>query len=156
MTNTRVSDLEILEKRYPVMVKQFGIRSDSGGIGLHPGGNGSIRAFQTRAPMTFSLSSERRVHRPYGMAGGGPGKSGINLAILKGVNGKDRVVNVGGKGMIELKTGEMVVVQTPGGGAWGALPANGDVVKEEVIKPKQQFWRGTGSLHAFAQTQNEG
>lgn len=67
MTNTRVTDLEILEKRYP-------IRHGSGGEGLHPGGDGAIRVFEARATMTFSLSSERRVHRPYGMAGGRAGQ----------------------------------------------------------------------------------
>lgn len=153
MTNTRVSDLEILEKRYPVLVKQFAIRPDSGGEGLHPGGNGAIRAFQARAPMTFSLSSERRVHRPYGMNGGGPGKSGINHAILNLPNGKQRVVNVGGKGMIELKCGEVIRVQTPGGGGWGVREAGTD---EKKVKQKDQYPRGTGSLHAFAATQNEG
>ncbi|CZR58696.1 related to 5-oxoprolinase [Phialocephala subalpina] len=153
MTNTRVSDLEILEKRYPVLVKQFAIRPDSGGEGLHPGGNGAIRAFQARAPMTFSLSSERRVHRPYGMNGGGPGKSGINHAILNLLNGKQRVVNVGGKGMIELKCGEIINVQTPGGGGWGVREAGAD---EQKVKDKVHYPRGTGSLHVFAATQNEG
>ena len=154
MTNTRVSDLEILEKRYPVLVKQFSIRHGSGGIGAHPGGSGSIRAFEARAPMTFSLSSERRTHRPYGMNGGGPGKSGRNLALLHLPDGKKRWANVGGKGIVKLQPGEQLYVHTPGGGAWGSLEearlANG------IAEKKHQYWRGTGSLHTFAATQNEG
>jgi 5-oxoprolinase (ATP-hydrolysing) len=153
MTNTRVSDLEILEKRYPILVKQFFIRHDSGGEGAHPGGDGSIRASEARADMTFSLSSERRTHRPYGMNGGGPGKSGRNLALLHLEGEKKRWVNVGGKGIVKLKCGEQLWVHTPGGGAWGSLEekdANG------VVEKKHQYPRATGSLHTFAVTQNEG
>lgn len=156
MTNNRVSDLEILEKRYPVLVKQLAIRHGSGGGGAHPGGNGSIRSFEARAPMTFSLSSERRTHRPYGMNGGGPGKSGRNLSLLHLQNGKKRWVNVGGKGVVKLQACEQLFVHTPGGGAWGS--------KDEVLtngvngtgEQAPQYFRAAGSLHTFAATQNEG
>lgn len=177
MTNTRVSDLEILEKRYPILVKQFSIRPNSGGCGFHPGGNGAIRAFEARAAMTFSLSSERRVHRPYGMNGGGPGASGRNLALLKLPDGTGRWVNCGGKGIVQLKCGEQLFVHTPGGGAWGKTPGehvnddenmqDGEVqsngpwdgsglLELERERKQPQYWRGTGSLHAYAATQNEG
>lgn len=159
MTNTRITDLEILEKRYPVRVKEFPIRPDSGGQGLHPGGNGAIRAFEARAAMTFSLSSERRVHQPYGMAGGGPGKSGRNLALLKLDDGRDRWVNVGGKGIIQLKCGEQLYVHTPGGGGWGSPREQNGVdapLVDENDKPQPQYWRGTGNLHPYAAAQNEG
>ncbi|KAI5919036.1 Hydantoinase B/oxoprolinase-domain-containing protein [Camillea tinctor] len=152
MTNTRVSDLEILEKRYPILVKQFSIRHGSGGEGAHPGGDGSIRAFEARADMTFSISSERRTHRPYGMNGGGPGKSGKNLALLHLESGKKRWVNVGGRGIVQLKRGEQLWIYTPGGGAWGASE---DVTISHIVDKKQQHWKGTGSLHTFAATQNE-
>ena len=155
MTNTRVSDLEILEKRYPVLVKQFSIRHGSGGEGAHPGGNGSIRAFEARAAMTFSLSSERRTHRPYGMNGGGPGKSGRNLALLHLADGKKRWANVGGKGVVKVKCGEQLYVHTPGGGAWGRED-DGPTLNGVGTKKETQYWRGTGSLHTFAATQNEG
>lgn len=153
MTNTRVSDLEILEKRYPILVRQFSIRHGSGGEGAHPGGDGSIRAFEARAAVTFSLSSERRTHRPYGMNGGGPGRSGRNLALLHLEGGKKRWANVGGKGIVKLKCGEQLWINTPGGGAWGAAEqrhANG------ISEKKHQYPRATGSLHTFAATQNEG
>ncbi|KAJ9260556.1 hypothetical protein DTO212C5_8485 [Paecilomyces variotii] len=161
MTNTRVSDCEILEKRYPVLVKQFSLRHGSGGEGLHPGGDGAIRGFEARAPITFSLSTERRVHRPYGMAGGGPGKSGRNLALLKLPDGRDRWVNVGGKGIIKLRRGEQLFIHTPGGGAWGALPNSGISPGNNYIdgiakNGEKQYWRGMGSLHNFSTTQNEG
>lgn len=126
MTNTRVSDLEVLEKRFPILVKQFSIRHGSGGKGFHPGGDGAIRGFEARAKMTFSLSSERRVHRPYGMAGGEPGLSGRNLALLKipgaaaASEGEgDRWVNVGGRGIVHLQCGEQLYIFTPGGGGYG-------------------------------------
>ncbi|KAJ9397496.1 hypothetical protein DTO282F9_5501 [Paecilomyces variotii] len=161
MTNTRVSDCEILEKRYPILVKQFSLRHGSGGEGLHPGGDGAIRGFEARAPITFSLSTERRVHRPYGMAGGGPGKSGRNLALLKLPDGRDRWVNVGGKGIIKLRRGEQLFIHTPGGGAWGALPNSGISPRNNYIdgiakNGEEQYWRGMGSLHNFSTTQNEG
>jgi 5-oxoprolinase (ATP-hydrolysing) len=157
MTNTRVTDLEILEKRYPVLVRQFSIRPDSGGEGLHPGGKGAIRAFEARATMTFSLSSERRVHQPYGMAGGGAGKSSRNLALLKLPDGGNRWVNAGGKGIIQLKCGEQLYVYTPGDGAWGALPRDGEVNGHSSVRQIMlQYCRGTRSLHQYAATQHEG
>lgn len=161
MTNTRVSDCEILEKRYPILVKQFSLRHGSGGEGLHPGGDGAIRGFEARAPITFSLSTERRVHRPYGMAGGGPGKSGRNLALLKLPDGRDRWVNVGGKGIIKLRRGEQLFIHTPGGGAWGSLPNSGISPGNNYIdgiakNAEEQHWRGMGSLHNFSTAQNEG
>ena len=156
MTNTRVSDLEVLEKRFPLLVKQFSIRHGSGGKGLRPGGNGSIRGFEARARMTFSLSSERRVHRPYGMAGGGPAKCGRNLALLKiPNNGGNRWVNAGGRGIVQLQCGEQLYVHTPGGGGYGEESLQ-DQLQEEKENGPPQYWRGMGSLHVYATTQREG
>jgi 5-oxoprolinase (ATP-hydrolysing) len=157
MTNTRVSDVEVLEKRYPVLVKQFAIRHGSGGQGAHFGGNGAIRAFEARAPMTFSLSSERRTHRPYGMNGGSPGMSGRNLALLHLPDGRQRWVNVGGRGVVKLQAGEQLYINTPGGGGWGEeASTDGNGETGNIVEKPVQYWRGTGSLHTFAATQNEG
>jgi 5-oxoprolinase (ATP-hydrolysing) len=159
MTNTRVSDLEILEKRCPVLVKQFSLRPNSGGKGLHPGGNGAIRAFQARAAMTFALTSERRSFRPNGMAGGGPGEAGKNLALLKLPDGGNRWVNLGGNGIVNLKYGESLYINTPGGGAWGAFERTGNGITNGTGNQMQQppqYWRGNGSLSNFAATQLEG
>lgn len=123
MTNTRITDPESLERRYPVVLRQFGLRAGSGGRGLKPGGDGVVREVEFRVPMTASILSERRAFAPYGMEGGGDGKRGLNTWIREGnsKNGKAEVrVNVGGKGSVKVSPGDRFVVETPGGGAWGA------------------------------------
>ena len=156
MTNTRLSDCEVLEKRFPVLIKQFSIRHGSGGTGLHPGGNGAIRGFEARAKMNFSLSSERRAYRPYGMAGGSDGASGRNLALLKLRNGGgERWVNAGGRGIIQLQCGEQLYVHTPGGGGYGEEVSGKQTHGDGESRPPQ-YWRGMGSWHEYATTQREG
>lgn len=123
MTNTRITDPESLERRYPVVLRRFGLRAGSGGRGLKPGGDGVVREVEFRVPMTASILSERRAFAPYGMEGGGDGKRGLNTWIREGdtKNGKAEVrVNVGGKGSVKVSPGDRFVVETPGGGAWGA------------------------------------
>lgn len=123
MTNTRITDPESLERRYPVVLRRFGLRAGSGGRGLKPGGDGVIREVEFRVPMTASILSERRAFAPYGMEGGGDGKRGLNTWIreAESKNGKVEVrVNVGGKGSVKVSPGDRFVVETPGGGAWGA------------------------------------
>ncbi|RDW85270.1 hypothetical protein BP6252_02860 [Coleophoma cylindrospora] len=120
MTNTRITDPEILEKRYPCVLRQFSLRSGSGGIGLHPGGEGTIREIEFLAPVQCSILSERRVHRPYGLEGGGPGEQGLNLWFPKDEgNGLERKINLGGKNTVQVQTHDRVVIMTPGGGGWG-------------------------------------
>jgi 5-oxoprolinase (ATP-hydrolysing) len=68
MTNTRITDPESLEKRYPVLMREFSIREGSGGKGLHNGGDGIVRDYECRAPLKFSVLTQRRVVAPYGMA----------------------------------------------------------------------------------------
>lgn len=122
MTNTRITDPESLERRYPVVLRQFGLRPGSGGRGARPGGDGVIRDVEFRVPMTASILSERRAFAPYGMCGGEDGSRGLNTWIRKrGVLGgeAERRVNVGGKGSVKVNPGDRFVVETPGGGAWG-------------------------------------
>lgn len=120
MTNTKTTDIEILEKRYPCIVRQFSLREGSGGQGLHRGGEGVIRDIEFLEPLQCSILSERRVHRPYGMNGGGQGQVGLNLWITKDeVTGQTRTVNLGGKNTVKVKRNDRVVIHTPGGGAWG-------------------------------------
>jgi 5-oxoprolinase (ATP-hydrolysing) len=122
MTNTRITDPEILEKRYPCILRKFQLREGSGGEGLHKGGEGVIREIEFLTPLQCSILSERRVHRPYGMDGGGPGATGLNLWLCKdAVTGQDRTVNIGGKGSVAMKTGDRVVIMTPGGGGYGKV-----------------------------------
>lgn len=120
MTNTCITDPEILEKRYPCVLRRFTLRDGSGGAGVHAGGDGVVREIEFLEPVQCSILSERRVHRPYGMEGGAPGETGLNLWITRDEEtGEERTVNLGGKNTVKVKRGDRIVVMTPGGGAWG-------------------------------------
>jgi 5-oxoprolinase (ATP-hydrolysing) len=114
-TNTRITDPEILERRYPVLLREFALRPGSGGRGEHNGGDGVIREIEPLRPLTMSILSERRTLHPYGMAGGEDGACGRNLLIREdGV-----VVNLGGRCSTSINTGERLRIETPGGGGYG-------------------------------------
>ncbi|XP_056627457.1 5-oxoprolinase [Triplophysa dalaica] len=117
MTNTRITDPEILEKRYPVVLEQFSLRSGSGGSGLYRGGDGVIRKLLFRRPVVLSVLSERRSTQPYGLHGGANGAPGLNL-LHKTDN---RVLNLGGKNSVSLEPGDMFSLFTPGGGGYGRV-----------------------------------
>ena len=120
MTNTRITDPEILEKRYPCLLRRFELREWSGGVGTRKGGDGVVREIEFLQPVQCSILSERRVHRPYGMEGGGEGECGVNLWVTKDpVSGEERRVNLGGKNTVQVRKNDRVVVMTPGGGGWG-------------------------------------
>ncbi|KAI1141761.1 Hydantoinase B/oxoprolinase-domain-containing protein [Hypoxylon sp. FL0543] len=119
MTNTRISDVEIMEKRYPIILREFSVRHGSGGRGQYKGGNGVVRVIECREPLTFSMISERRVTRPYGLHGGEDGAPGENL-ILKRPGGKERLASLGPRGILKLQAGERFIIKTPGGGGWGS------------------------------------
>ncbi len=117
MTNTRITDPEILERRYPVILNKFSFRSNSGGAGQWKGGMGVERVFCFRRHLTVSILSERRALQPYGMSGGGPASRGINLLYMKEI---DRTVNLGGKNTVNVYPGDVLYIMTPGGGGYGA------------------------------------
>jgi 5-oxoprolinase (ATP-hydrolysing) len=118
MTNSRLTDPEVLEWRYPVLVDSFEIRAGSGGAGRWRGGDGAVRRLRFREPVTVStLSGHRRVP-PYGLAGGQPGALGHNY--LERVDGS--VVELAGADSAEAGTGDVLVVETPGGGGYGPPP----------------------------------
>ena len=120
MTNTCITDPEILENRYPCILRQFTLREGSGGEGAKKGGDGVIRDIEFLDSVHCSILSERRVHRPYGMEGGGKGQAGLNLWVTKNEEtGEERRVNLGGKNTVNVKSGDRIVVMTPGGGGWG-------------------------------------
>ncbi len=117
MTNTRITDPEILERRYPVLLREFSIRQGSGGKGKFSGGDGLVRELEFLEPLNVAILSERRVFPPYGLAGGQPGKQGQNIFIRD--NG--RMLNLGGKNEIIAKAGDRIRILTPGGGGYGAV-----------------------------------
>ena len=119
MTNTRITDPEILEHRYPVRLERFAIRRDSGGGGQSPGGrggDGAVREITFLKPMSLSILSQHRTVQPYGLRGGSPGSAG-----------RQRIITAEGT-MIELHSidgcnvapGDRLILETPGGGGWGA------------------------------------
>ena len=148
-TNTRITDPEILERRYPVLLRQFSLRDGSGGMGLFRGGDGVVREIEALRPLTVSILSERRVLHPYGMEGGEHAMCGRNLIIKK--NGKLRITSnrasssfplemtlvfffcflsyilcfagivlyIGGKCSTRIDTGDRIRIETPGGGGYG-------------------------------------
>ncbi|KAM9774573.1 5-oxoprolinase [Syngnathus typhle] len=128
MTNTRITDPEILEKRYPVILEQFSLRPASGGAGKYRGGDGVIRKLLFRDKVVLSVLSERRSTRPYGLEGGEAGAAGLNL--LHRADG--RVLNLGAKTSVSLQPGDMFCLCTPGGGGYG---------KEEEAATKAQTKR---------------
>lgn len=111
MTNTRITDLEIMEQRYPMILKSFCLRNDnSGGDGFYKGGDGVMRELMFRRPVMLSVLTERRAIKNYGLEGGESGKLGLNL--LKKRDG--RIINLGGKTAVEVEAGDVYSMLTPG------------------------------------------
>lgn len=110
MTNTRITDPEILESRYPVRLLQFSRRRGSGGRGRYDGGDGVVRELLFLRDLQVSVLSERRIYAPFGLAGGEPGAVGRNL-----LDGQ----NLGGKAQLSVKAGQRLRIETPGGGGYG-------------------------------------
>lgn len=115
MTNSRLTDPEVLEWRYPVRLESHLIRAESGGGGRWHGGNGAVRRIRFLAPMTASILSNNRIHAPFGAAGGRPGRAGSNR--VERADGK--IVALGHIASVEMGAGDVFVVETPGGGGYG-------------------------------------
>jgi 5-oxoprolinase (ATP-hydrolysing) len=115
MTNTRLTDPEVLEWRFPVLLESFSIRRGSGGAGTHPGGDGVVRRVRFLEAMTASIISSHRKVPPYGMAGGEPGRIGRNA--VERTDGT--VEEMAGGGQAEMGPGDVFVIETPGGGGYG-------------------------------------
>ncbi|GAB0491286.1 hypothetical protein MMPV_002538 [Pyropia vietnamensis] len=119
MTNTRITDAEVLERRYPVVLREWALRPGSGGRGAHKGGSGVVRTLEFRAPLTVSILSERREISPWGASGGGDGVRGENWLS----RGGGSLLRLGGKATVEVVAGDRLRICTPGGGGWG-VPRN--------------------------------
>ena len=115
MTNSRLTDHEVLEWRFPVLLESFAIRAGSGGRGRRRGGHGAVRRVRFLEPMTAAILSGRRLVRPHGMAGGEPGQPGRNY-VLRAAGGS---ADLGPFGQTEMAPGDVFVIETPGGGGYG-------------------------------------
>jgi len=119
MTNTAITDPEIIEQRYPVRLRQFAIRRGSGGLGRWQGGDGVVREFEFVKPLTVSLLTQHRVEAPFGLHGGHSGQPGRQTLLR---NGTSTVLD--GCTSFEAQAGDRVVLETPGGGGWGLATAS--------------------------------
>ena len=115
MTNSRLTDPEVLESRFPVLVERFEVRRGSGGAGKHRGGDGTIREIKFRKPMTAAMLSDRRVVPPSGLDGAENGALGRN--IVRRADGTAQVL--AGTAIVSMSEGDSFVVETPGGGGFG-------------------------------------
>jgi 5-oxoprolinase (ATP-hydrolysing) len=115
MTNSRLTDPEILEFRFPVRLESYRIRAGSGGAGTWRGGDGGVRTVRFLEPMTAAILSNNRIHPPFGMAGGKPGALGRNT--VQRANG--RVEQLEHIGKTAMQAGDVFVIETPGGGGYG-------------------------------------
>ncbi|MCA9032814.1 MAG: hydantoinase B/oxoprolinase family protein, partial [Planctomycetaceae bacterium] len=119
MTNTRMTDVEVIERRYPVRVNTFTIREDSGGKGEHSGGNGIVREIEFLQPLTVSLLTQRRGQfHPKGYADGEPGSVGRNELKRCGMTTWEELP---GATQIHVEAGDTIRLRTPGGGGWGTV-----------------------------------
>jgi 5-oxoprolinase (ATP-hydrolysing) len=115
MTNSRLTDPEVLEMRFPVLLREFAIRHGSGGAGRWHGGDGGVRRIEFGEPMTVSVLSGHRTVAPYGMAGGSPGAIGHNR--VERADGT--VTELAGCDSTDVAPGDILVIETPGGGGYG-------------------------------------
>lgn len=163
MTNTRITDSEVFERRYPVLLREFSIRHGSGGEGQHRGGDGVVRDIEFRIPVQVSILSERRVYHPYGLAGGGDAACGLNVWVRKvekaswekqlrrlksggggnevqeeDIEYEERHINLGAKNSAPMKAGDRIIINTPGGGGWGKV---GEAKKHRPVEDHTQAWR---------------
>jgi 5-oxoprolinase (ATP-hydrolysing) len=115
MTNTRLTDPEVLEWRYPVLIEEFAVRGGSGGAGRWRGGNGAVRRIRFLEPMTAAILSGHRRLPPYGMAGGKPGLTGHNRVR----HSSGATVELRACDRVEMGAGDVFIIETPGGGGYG-------------------------------------
>lgn len=154
MTNTRITDPEILEKRYPVILRKFAIREGSGGDGANRGGDGCIRDLEFRKDLIVSILSERRAFQPFGMCGGGPGSRGSNILYRASSSGSSdsSSVSLGGKNTVSVDAGDILSINTPGGGGYGAPGAERPSIPSSSAGPEFQP-RAGGSLARYTNEQ---
>jgi 5-oxoprolinase (ATP-hydrolysing) len=117
MTNTRITDPEVMEYHYPVRLERFALRKGSGGEGAHRGGDGLVREITFLRPLRLSLLTQHRTTAPYGMEGGAPGASG-RQRILRKDGAEETLSSIDGT---EVEAGDKLIIETPGGGGYGRM-----------------------------------
>jgi 5-oxoprolinase (ATP-hydrolysing) len=115
MTNSRMTDPEVLEWRFPVRLEEFSVRTNTGGAGRHKGGDGVTRKLRFLEPMTVNLITGHRINPTYALAGGQPGGLGKNWLERADASRQQ----LAGIDQVDIQINDMVVIQTPGGGGYG-------------------------------------
>ncbi|WWC67417.1 uncharacterized protein I206_101325 [Kwoniella pini CBS 10737] len=155
MTNTRITDAEILEKTQPCILRQFQLRPNSGGIGRNNGGDGVIREFEFSEAMSVATIGERRVTQPYGMKGGGPGERGAFFFSRKNEKGDYVTIKTKPCCTLKVKPGDRVVLHTPGGGAWGEPSEMSEPqTADDILKVHGFVPRANGSWASYQDAQH--
>src|SRR5258707_12699417 len=119
MTNSWNTPVEAFEHQYPLRIESYRVRKRSGGAGLNRGGDGIVREFRFLAPAEVTILSDRRAKGPYGLAGGKPGKPGRNTGLRGGKSTKPIATTLPAKTRFEIKAGDALRIESPGGGGWG-------------------------------------
>lgn len=145
-TNTKITDAEVFEKRYPVVLREFGIRRGSGGRGRWSGGDGVVRDVEFTVGLEVNILSERRAGAPHGMGGGADGLRGENYWVKR----DGTRLSLGGKNSVRVAPGDRVVVMTPGGGGWGS----GEAEAAEASDPPAFAYTGSLGMRSEMETTN--
>jgi 5-oxoprolinase (ATP-hydrolysing) len=122
MTNSRLTDPEVLERRFPVLLREFSLRSGSGGAGAFHGGDGLVREVEFREPMTAGILANHRRVAPFGLAGGGPGRAGLDRLLRR--DGRSETLQAAAE--LALDAGDRLRIETPGGGGYGVAVESGE------------------------------
>ncbi|XP_018407362.1 PREDICTED: 5-oxoprolinase [Cyphomyrmex costatus] len=151
MTNTRITDPEILELRYPIILNRFSIRCGSGGNGTYIGGDGAVREMIFRAPMILSVLTERRVYHPPGHNDGEAGECGLNILVRT----DGRQINLGPKAAVPVYEGDKFIMETPGGGGYGSVYKDKQAEKSSVYsKTYNSQYLATRSTSEYKDTES--
>ncbi|MFW9924062.1 MAG: hydantoinase B/oxoprolinase family protein [Candidatus Thorarchaeota archaeon] len=136
MTNTMNTPIEEIEARYPLIVREYSLRENSGGLGKYRGGLGIKRVFQTKVPVIISLLGERQKLTPWGIESGEDGESGIYYKITT----DNRKITLNGKSTSNLEANEQIIIETPGGGGWGKRSSRNKESIENDKKDKKMTY----------------
>lgn len=156
-TNTRITDTELFEKRYPVIVHEYSIRTGSGGVGLNNGGDGVIRDVEFTYPgLEVSCLMERRSMAPFGLLGGKSGLRGKNIWYKKSITSDEyKSISLGGKCTVKVNKGDRVIIMTPGGGGFGDPRASeSNNIQYPIKSPELTLTNGSVGMRSMIQESN--